>query len=72
MVNYSVWQILIIVSIVYVKSETDEPKSDQLFKIEGKISVPYAMEQEWVANTRVLVDGGKYIGFLRFVYNIIG
>ena len=34
------------------------------FKIEGKVFVN-SKDKQWTLNTRVLVDGGEYLGFLR-------
>lgn len=34
------------------------------FKIEGKVFVN-SKDKEWTLNTRVLVDGGQYLGFVR-------
>jgi len=64
-VNYLLFLLVAILCIFIVFADVDEIKSDQVFKIEGKISIPFAMESEWVPNTRVLVDGGKYLGFIR-------
>lgn len=35
------------------------------FRIEGKVEVLSARDKEWMTNTRILVDGGEYLGFLR-------
>lgn len=34
------------------------------FKIEGKVFVS-SRDKEWTLNSRVLVDGGEYLGFVR-------
>lgn len=41
------------------------PSSPQLFTIEGKVAIPQSLEMDWIVNSRILVDGGKYLGFLR-------
>ncbi|XP_070552561.1 endoplasmic reticulum membrane protein complex subunit 7-like [Ptychodera flava] len=43
----------------------DEPQSEETYKIEGRVSVSGAKAQEWLPGTRILVDGGQYIGFLK-------
>lgn len=35
------------------------------FKIEGKVTLTDARNSDWLGVTRVLVDGGDYIGYLR-------
>lgn len=37
----------------------------QRFLIEGKVSIPYTTDQDWVPTTRVVLDGGQYLGFLK-------
>ncbi|XP_002741059.1 endoplasmic reticulum membrane protein complex subunit 7-like [Saccoglossus kowalevskii] len=39
--------------------------AQETYKIEGKVSVSGAKSQEWVPHTRILVDGGLFIGFLK-------
>lgn len=38
----------------------------QRFLIEGKVSIPYTTDQDWVPTTRVVLDGGQYLGFLKY------
>jgi len=40
-------------------------EAPSLFMVEGKVSIPQSLNLDWVTTTRVLLDGGKYIGFLR-------
>ena len=35
------------------------------FRIDGKVYVTSSKDKDWVSNTRILVEGGKYRGFLR-------
>ncbi|KAK7482932.1 hypothetical protein BaRGS_00025832 [Batillaria attramentaria] len=35
------------------------------FRIDGKVYVSSSKDKDWVSNTRVLVEGGKYRGFVR-------
>ena len=39
--------------------------SPQFFTIEGKVSIPQTLNFDWVTQSRILVDGGKYLGFLK-------
>ncbi|XP_064636633.1 endoplasmic reticulum membrane protein complex subunit 7-like [Lineus longissimus] len=53
---------------VYIPTtfQTSDNGGSQLFKIDGKVAIPNeAIDPNWVTTTRVLVDGGEYIGFLR-------
>ncbi|GFR64673.1 ER membrane protein complex subunit 7-like [Elysia marginata] len=45
-------------------SDVDELNDRNEFKIEGKVFVA-AKDKEWTLNSRVLVDGGEYLGFVR-------
>ena len=41
----------------------------QRYKIEGKITIPFTNDQDWlsmIAITRVILDGGHFLGFLRY------
>ena len=55
--------IFIVATISSVLSETDDILST--FKIDGKITVPFQSELDWIPMTRVLVDGGQYLGFVK-------
>ena len=46
-------------------TESDEFPTNQKYKIDGKVTVPFSNDQEWLSMTRILVDGGEYIGFLK-------
>lgn len=43
----------------------------QRFLIEGKVSIPYTTDQDWVPTTRVVLDGGQYLGFLKYSQTFI-
>ena len=45
--------------------ESDQGLPSQFFTVEGKVSIPQLLQMDWVTETRILVDGGKYLGFLR-------
>ncbi|XP_074650084.1 endoplasmic reticulum membrane protein complex subunit 7-like [Tubulanus polymorphus] len=53
------------VSAPYIPSFGEEVTGAQKFKIEGKVSLNHASDQNWISFTRILVNGGEYIGFLR-------
>ncbi|XP_025084952.1 ER membrane protein complex subunit 7-like [Pomacea canaliculata] len=46
-------------------TEIVDTSDESNFKIEGRIYVSSSKDKDWVSNTRVLVDGGKYRGFIR-------
>ncbi|XP_077984350.1 endoplasmic reticulum membrane protein complex subunit 7-like [Glandiceps talaboti] len=43
----------------------EEPQSEETYRIEGKVSVAGTKAQEWLPGTRIMVDGGQYVGFLK-------
>ena len=45
-------------------ADVDEVQEASEFKIEGRVFVN-TKDKEWTLNSRVLVDGGQYLGFLR-------
>lgn len=51
----------------HCRTDSDESAKSQNFKIDGKVAVPFTGDQEWIQSTRVLVDGGEYIGYLRYI-----
>ena len=61
----STFNIFLVVLPVYSDESTDLEGSDR-FKIEGKVTLTDARNSDWLGVTRVLVDGGDYVGYLRF------
>ena len=61
-----VWAaILTLTMSLMVAADSDQgPNPPQFFTIEGKVSIPQSLNMEWVTQTKLLVDGGKYLGFL--------
>ncbi|XP_076467917.1 endoplasmic reticulum membrane protein complex subunit 7-like [Babylonia areolata] len=62
--------LFVIVSLTYgrcseVVLDAAERNNLHGYTIEGKAYVSSTREKDWVSNTRVLVEGGKYRGFLR-------
>ena len=52
--------------IFKVAAEGDsESLGIQKFKIDGKVTVPFSNDQDWLSTTRILVDGGEFVGFLK-------
>uniref|UniRef100_A0A0B7A6C8 ER membrane protein complex subunit 7 beta-sandwich domain-containing protein n=1 Tax=Arion vulgaris TaxID=1028688 RepID=A0A0B7A6C8_9EUPU len=45
-------------------NDIDELSDKVEFKIEGKMFVA-SKDKEWTMNSRVLVDGGQYLGFVK-------
>ena len=46
--------------------EIDEGQNgSQKFRVDGTVSIPFTVDQSWTADTRVIVDGGLRLAFLR-------
>jgi len=46
--------------------DSDEGQHDsQKYRVEGTVSIPFTADHSWTANTRVVVDGGQRLAFLR-------
>ena len=46
--------------------DSDEGQnSSQKYRVDGTVSIPFTVDQSWTANTRVIVDGGQRLAFLR-------
>jgi len=56
---------LIVYLLVALCSAESEESSHTTYKIEGKVSVPHAPDSSWISNTRVLVEGGQYLGLIK-------
>ena len=50
-----------------IGAEIVETPNKNSFRIDGKVYVTSSKDKDWVSNTRVLIEGGKYRGFLRWV-----
>ena len=59
------------VSHVFGTTEGEDSPGTQMHKIEGKVTVPFTTDQEWITNTRIMVDGGQHIGFLTWGIRLI-
>ena len=46
-------------------SESEDNNGLSRYKVDGKVVVPFTADQEWIGNTRILVDGGEFLGFLK-------
>ena len=56
---------LIVFLLMVLCSADNEETVQATFKIEGKVSIPYAPDSSWISNTRVLVEGGQYLGLIK-------
>ena len=46
--------------------DNDEVQNgNQKYRVDGTVSVPFTVDQSWTADTRVIVDGGLRLAFLR-------
>ena len=62
------WLFLFVTSLlIFVKATSDSEESPGTlkYKIDGKVSVPFSNDQEWLSTTRIMVDGGEFVGFLK-------
>ncbi len=63
-----IWTILVLLTVwaspCYAE-ELDEGKLNDTFVVEGKVLVTGVKASEWIPHTRILVDGGAFVGFLR-------
>ena len=53
--------------LVFVRSSTEDEvdSSAMLYKIEGKVQVMDVPLSDWAPHTKVIVDGGRFVGFLK-------
>ncbi|XP_061163944.1 ER membrane protein complex subunit 7-like [Saccostrea echinata] len=56
---------LMIFSSVLCIDDSIESEGNDRFKIEGKVTMTDARNSDWIGVTRVLVDGGDYVGYIR-------
>lgn len=47
------------------RGDSEEIFEFQRYSIEGKVLLPFPNEQEWISSTKVIADGGRYLGFLK-------
>jgi len=52
-------------TLQFCSSKAQEASDDSKFKLEGKVTVPFTSSQDWIATTRILLDGGQFLGFLK-------
>lgn len=51
--------------LVQCSNDQDEGNGQNSYKIEGKVIVPFTADQDWITTSRILLDGGEFLGFLR-------
>ena len=63
--NLQVCFILLLCGSHISHAEKEDAGNSQRARIDGKVSVPFTSNMDWVSSTRILVDGGEYLGFLK-------
>ena len=64
-------------SIIYASSPAEEVEIEQsvpsslTFHIEGKITPPETKPKDWYWTTRILLDGGKRLAYLKVNINFL-
>jgi len=60
------------VNVCYGTLDSDEGQNgSQKYRVEGTVSIPFTVDQSWTANTRVIVDGGQRLAFLRYESQVL-
>ena len=54
------WSALVLLSLSLLR-----PALASLFKVEGKVYPPDIRPRDWFSDTRIVVDGGRKVGFLK-------
>jgi len=57
--------VVAVVATTAAAADSDQGQSPQFFTIEGKVAIPQSLNFDWITQSRILVDGGKYLGFLK-------
>ena len=61
------WTLLLISEYAECLLESDTPPvNGHRYKVEGTVSVPYTNDQSWFSNTRIMIDGGHHLAFIRY------
>lgn len=55
----------------FVICDIEVASGNERYKIEGKVFVPFVTDLEWIHSTKILVDGGRYLGILKYVMFVI-
>ena len=61
----SFWFMLAVWTLQCCSLETQEASDDSKFKLEGRVTVSLTTDQDWMSTTRILLDGGQMLGFLK-------
>lgn len=66
-----IWTLFASINSAECLLESDEGHGGgQKYRVEGTVSVPYTNDQSWLTSTRVMVDGGRHLAFLRQVHSM--
>ena len=58
---------LLIANLCCGTVDSDEGQNgSQKYRVDGTVSVTFTPDQSWTADTRVIIDGGLRLAFLRF------
>lgn len=63
---FGIVNLVFVISPALCSDDIIESESSDRFKIEGKVTMTDGRKSEWIGVARVLVDGGDYVGYLRF------
>lgn len=57
--------IFTLILFINVSAEDEVNSAKLLYKIEGKVQVTDTSVSDWAPHTKVIVDGGRFIGFIK-------
>ncbi|XP_013785804.1 ER membrane protein complex subunit 7-like [Limulus polyphemus] len=63
--HYIIAVLLIVQTSLVNIAQADEDLIGDTYSIDGKVVPPDSASSEWLVNTRILVNGGEHVGFLR-------
>lgn len=67
-INFIYFFVVLVIFISRTIAEQVEEEGPQVFSIEGRVEVVSTSNKDWISNTQVLVDGGLFIGHLRYIH----
>ncbi|XP_069130437.1 endoplasmic reticulum membrane protein complex subunit 7-like [Argopecten irradians] len=65
--NFAFCVLVLVINLICLAlcDESIDSETAGLFKIDGKVDLASHRDKDWMMQTRVLVDGGNYVGLLR-------